>query len=326
MTSLTARFAALAALAISLALPLQPARSAGDWPRTIAHEGGELVLASAPQRIVSTTPSLTGILLAMNAPVAASAATSPGPLTDSKGFFSQWAAEADARGVEVLCSNLAFDLEAVIGSAPDLVVVSATGADSVKAHLDELQAQELPVILVNYSNQSWQAVARQLGEATGLEGEAEAAIRRFDAVAAQTAQAIVPPEGSVSIVGYNIGGSYSIGKPDSPHARLLSSLGMAVTGLPDSMRGQVTRSSDFDLISLENLPAAIQGETVFLLRATDKDVEAFLADPILANLPAVRSRQVYPLGPSSHRIDYYSGQEIMSLIAARFARPRFTNP
>lgn len=324
MTSLTARlatFAAMAVLAVFLVLPPQEARSSDGWPRTIAHEGGELVLASAPQRIVSTTPSLTGILLAMKAPVAASAATTPGPLTDDKGFFSQWAAEADARGVEVLYSNLAFDLEAVIGSAPDLVVVSATGADSVKAHLAELQAQDLPVIVLNYSNQSWQAIARQLGEATGLEAEAEAAIKRFDALAASTAKAIAPPAGSVSIVGYNIGGSYSIGKPESPHAQLLTSLGMRVAGLPDSMRAQVTRSSDFDLISRENLPAAIQGDTVFLLRATDKDVDAFLADPVLANLPAVRNRQVYPLGPSSHRIDYYSGQEIMSLIAARFARP-----
>ena len=42
-----------------------------------------------PARIVSTTPSVTGILLAMDAPLVASAATTPSRLTDAKGFFSQ---------------------------------------------------------------------------------------------------------------------------------------------------------------------------------------------------------------------------------------------
>ncbi len=67
-----------------------------------------------PARIVSTTPSVTGILLAMDAPLVASAATTPSRLTDAKGFFSQWAKVADQRGVEVLYRNLRFDIEAVI--------------------------------------------------------------------------------------------------------------------------------------------------------------------------------------------------------------------
>lgn len=42
--------------------------------------------ADKPQRIVSTTPSVTGILLAINAPVIATAAAAPSRLTDAKGF------------------------------------------------------------------------------------------------------------------------------------------------------------------------------------------------------------------------------------------------
>ena len=55
----------------------------------------------------STTPSVTGILLAMDAPLVASAATTPSRLTDAKGFFSQWAKVADQRGVEVLYATCA---------------------------------------------------------------------------------------------------------------------------------------------------------------------------------------------------------------------------
>jgi iron complex transport system substrate-binding protein len=86
--------------------------------------------------------------------------------------------------------------------------------------------------------------------------------------------------------------------------------------LPESLRGRVTRSSDFDFISHENLAAAISGDSVFLLRAEEKDVEAFLADPVLANLPAVVNRRVYALGQSSFRIDYYSGLQVIDTVAA----------
>lgn len=289
-----------------------------DWPRTIVQEGDPLTLKSKPQRIVSTTPSITGILLAIGAPVIATAATTPTILTDKKGFFSQWAAAADERSVEVLYANLNFDIEAVIGQNPDLLIASATGADSVAQHKAELAAQGVPTMVVNYSNQSWQEIAVELGKATGLEAEAGDAIKRFDDYAAQAAAAMTRPKGKVSVVGYNIGGSYSIGRPESPQARLLTALGFEVMGLPKDIEGDVTRRSDFDFISRENLSAAITGDTIFLLRGTEKDVGAFIADPMLANLPAVTSRRVYALGPTSFRIDYYSGRQMIDAVTGHF--------
>ncbi|WP_080966969.1 Fe2+-enterobactin ABC transporter substrate-binding protein [Pseudomonas protegens] len=274
--------------------------------------------STTPTRIVSTSPSVTGILLAMDAPLVASAATTPSRLTDERGFFSQWAEVARQRGVAVLYRNLQFDIEAVIAADPDLLVVSATGADSVVAHRSELQAQGLETLVVDYSNQSWQDIATALGQRTGLEQQARAAIQRFDQYTAQTAARITPPPGPVSVVGYNIAGSYSIGRLNSPQARLLGALGFKVAELPEALAGKVTRASDFQFISRENLPAAITGDSVFLLSATDDDVQAFLADPVLANLPAVINRRVYALGPSSFRIDYYSGRQMIDAVAAHF--------
>lgn len=288
------------------------------WPRSIAQGSETLTLKSKPGRIVSTTPSITGILLAIGAPVMASAAATPTLLTDEKGFFSQWAAAADEHGVAVLYPNLNFDIEAVIGQNPDLLIASATGADSVAQHKAELQAQGIPTMVVNYSNQSWQEIAVELGRATGLEEQANAAIKRFDDYAAQAAVSMTRPKGKVSIVGYNIGGSYSVGRPESPQARLLAALGFDVMGLPKDIQNNVTRRSDFDFISRENLSAAITGDTVFLLRGTEKDVDAFIADPMLANLPAVANRKVYALGPTSFRIDYYSGRQMIDAIAGHF--------
>jgi iron complex transport system substrate-binding protein len=309
--------AAAFAGALLLSMPLVQAQEEG-WPRTVKHVSGELTLAAKPVRIVSTAPSLTGILLAMDAPLIASAATTPSSMTDDKGFFLQWSGVADERGVDILYRNLNFDIEAVIGWEPDLLIASSSGADSVIQHYGELEAQGIPTFVINYSNQSWQDMAIQIGEIAGLEKEAATAIERFDTHVAEVAASLTKEKGTASIVGYNIGATYSIGRPESPQARLLSSLGFEVEGMPQANSGDVTRRSDFDFISRENLSAAITGNTVFLLRGTDADVEAFLADPVLANLPAVRNKRVYPLGPTSFRIDYYSGREMVDAVARHF--------
>ncbi|MBT9372941.1 Fe2+-enterobactin ABC transporter substrate-binding protein [Rhizobium sp. CSW-27] len=285
------------------------------WPRTVRHEAGELTLPAKPKRILSTSPSVTGILLAMQAPLLASAATTPSPLTDNKGFFTQWAKVADERGVKVLYPNLSFDIEAIIAWEPDLVIGSATGADSIVQYLPELQAQGIPTLVVNYSNRSWQELATQLGVATGREQEAAEAINRFDTHLREVAKTIRSIPEPVSIVGYGISGSYSIGKAQSPQGQVLAALGLTVADLPEALRSQVSRSSDADFISRENLSAAIAGTHVFLLRATDSDIAAFLADPLLANLPAVKKKQVYTLGPTSFRIDYYSGLQMVDAVA-----------
>ncbi|MGV6875856.1 Fe2+-enterobactin ABC transporter substrate-binding protein [Pseudochelatococcus sp. B33] len=306
----------------ALVAPVQPVPAQGaGWPRTITHEAGELALSEKPSRIVSTSPSLTGILLAIDAPVVATAATTPSSLTDGKGYFSQWAEVADARGVGVLYRNLNFDIEAVIGWNPDLLIVSTGGADTVRQHYPELLVQGLPTIVINYFNRPWQDIAAELGRATGHEAEAAAAIQRFDAYAVEAAASITPPDGSVTIVGYNLAGSYSVSRTTSPQAQILGALGFEVAGLPEHIQSDPAyRGSDFGFVSRETLSSVIAGETVFLLNGTEADVEAFLADPVLANLPAVRNRRVYAMGPTSFRIDYYSGRQLIDTVARYFRK------
>ena len=113
------RLLSLVAMAVALGLVGQPAVAQGTgWPRTIGDGPLALTLKSPPKRVVSTTPSVTGVLLAIGAPVIASAATTPSLFTDGKGFFSQWASVADARGVAVLYHRAALEAQGV----PTLVV------------------------------------------------------------------------------------------------------------------------------------------------------------------------------------------------------------
>ncbi|MGQ4496910.1 Fe2+-enterobactin ABC transporter substrate-binding protein [Dermabacteraceae bacterium P13115] len=283
-------------------------QSSGSWPRTIKHEKGELTLKAQPKRIVSTAITATGTLLAIDAPVVASAATTVSPLTNDKGFFKQWAKVAEERKVEVLYPNLEFNMEALIAADPDLVIVSKTGRDSVADHFDEIAAK-FPAVLIDYTPLTWQELAEKLAEMTGHEEGAKKALETYDARVKEVASQITVPAGGASVVSFNgAGKEEGIGKPTGPHAQLLKGLGIEVKGAPEELDKNSRRQrKDFAFVSFENLSKAIQGETVFLIAANEKKAEKFVSEPTLANLPAVQKKQVYPLGITSFRIDYYSG-------------------
>lgn len=135
-------------------------------------DGTTTTIPAQPENILSTSVTVTGTLLAIGAPVTASAATS-----DYR-FFGQWKQVARQRKVRKLWSAGSVDLESVYVQMPDLIVVSASGADSALAQLDELKVVA-PVIVVDYSDQSWQSLAMKLGQATGLTQQAKAHIDAF---------------------------------------------------------------------------------------------------------------------------------------------------
>jgi iron complex transport system substrate-binding protein len=47
-------------------------------------------------------------------------------------------------------------------------------------------------------------------------------------------------------------------------------------------------------------------------------VETFVADPLVANLPAVAADRVYSLGAESFRLDYYSARNTVELVVDTF--------
>lgn len=286
---------------------------AGEWPRTITHEAGETVIEAKPEHIVSTSVTITGSLLAIDAPVTASAATTVGDATDANGFFSQWGDVAVERGVEVLYPDLEIDLEAVMVAEPDLIIVSATGADSTVEQYAQL-SEIAPTIVLDYSSKTWQDLAVELGEATGLEDQAQTAVDDFDTRVAEVADTITVPSGATNIVSFNGDGQNGVAKPGGSHGTLLASLGFDVVGAPDELDESEQAREDFSFVSLENLTTALQGETVLLISADDSRVDALLGTEVLANLPAVTSGQVHALGLDSFRIDYYSANDILDVV------------
>lgn len=292
-------------------------KQTGKWPRTIKHEKGELTLKSKPKKIVSTSVTVTGTLLAIDAPVKASAATTPSNMTDDKGFFSQWSSVAKKKGVDVLYPNLKFDKEALIAADPDLVVIASSGADSTADQYQEIAAK-YPTIVVDYSKHTWQELAKQLGEATGQENNAKKVVSDFNKYVADAAGKVKVPEGDAAVISYNgPGKDQGVAKKNGPQSQLLEKLGFKIIEAPASLEAKKDKRGDFSFVTHENLTKAVNPQTVFLLTGDGKTESAFQSDAVVANMPAVKSKQVYGLGPTSFRIDYYSGKQMVDTVVKR---------
>lgn len=292
----------------------------GSWPRTIEHDAGTTEIPEKPLRIVSMSPSITGSLLAIGAPLAATAATTASPLTDDKGFFTQWASVADDAGVEVLYSDLQVDLDAVDLFEPDLIIGSINGADATLDAYDQL-TEIAPTVLLDYGTVTWQELTTELGTITGLEDEAATTIEDYDEWVSAQAELLTLPEQPVTAGVYmGADGVWAFGV-DSPQAQLLTALGFTYEPAAAEFRADRTGANGVDVLSAENMADGLAGaQTVFLVAMGGGDpVGAFSSDPLLANQPAVRAERVHSLGTESFRLDYFSAKSTAELIVDTFS-------
>ncbi|RPH29715.1 Fe2+-enterobactin ABC transporter substrate-binding protein [Buttiauxella warmboldiae] len=297
-----------------------PALAAG-WPRTITDSRGAQTFAQAPQRIVSTSVTLTGSLLAIDAPVVASGATTPGNrMADTQGFLRQWGEVAKTRNVQRLYIGEA-SAEAVAAQLPDLILISATGGDSALALYDQLSAIA-PTLVINYDDKSWQQLLTQLGEITGHEKQAADRIASFDKQLSEAKMHMtLPPQPVTALVYSPASRSANLWTSESAQGKLLQQLGFTLSSLPAAVHASQSMGKRHDIVQLggENLAAGLNGESLFLFASDDKDAVTLEANPLLAHLPAVRNKQVYALGIETFRLDYYSATQILERMSQLFA-------
>jgi len=268
-------------------------------------------------RIVSTSVTLTGSLLAIDAPVVASGATTPNNrVADDQGFLRQWGAVAKERNVARLYIGEP-SAEAVAAQMPDLILISATGGDSALALYDQLSAIA-PTLVINYDDKSWQTLLTQLGEMTGQEKQASARIADFSEQLAKVKQQITQPPQPVSALVYNAAArNANLWTKDSAQGQLLEQLGFTLAMLPAGLQTSQSQGKRHDIVQLggENLAAGLNGEALFLFAGNEKDADAIYANPLLGHLNAVKNKRVYALGTETFRLDYYSA----TLLLKRFS-------
>ncbi|MGB4778074.1 Fe2+-enterobactin ABC transporter substrate-binding protein [Microbacterium sp.] len=296
----------------------EPAAADDSWPRTITHDAGETEIPAQPLTIVSTSVSITGTLLAIEAPLVASAATSVNPLTDDKGFFSQWADIADERGVEVLYPNLELDIEAIEAIAPDLIIGSTVGGDATLEAYDQL-SEIAPTVLFDYGSKPWDELAAVLGEATGLEENATAAVADFDAYLAEKAEAITVPDQPTALISYQGAEGIGMFSGQSPQARIFEALGFEWAEIPTDLASQTRGDASF--FTAENTPAALEGaQTLFAIPVGGDPTQALTSDPLLANQPAIQNERLFITQATAFRIDPFSARQLADTLVELFGK------
>lgn len=296
------------------------AAQAADWPRQITDSRGTQTLDHKPLRIVSTSVTLTGSLLAIDAPVVASGATTPNNrVADDQGFLRQWSEVAKERQLARLYIGEP-SAEAVAAQMPDLILISATGGDSALALYDQLSAIA-PTLVINYDDKSWQTLLTQLGEITGQEKQAAARIADFSQQLEKVKQQMTLPPQPVSALVYNAAArNANMWTKDSAQGQLLEQLGFTLATLPAGLHTSQSQGKRHDIVQVggENLAAGLNGEALFLFAGNEKDAEAVYANPLLSHLEAVKHKRVYALGTETFRLDYYSATLLLKRFAGMF--------
>lgn len=305
-----------------------------SWPRSVdslvVTEGKttgdteKVDIPAKPERIVSTSVTLTGSLLAIDAPVIATGGGQPGPTANDSGFFRQWASVAEDKEVESLYI-LEPNLEKILAQNPDLIVVSAAGADSATAAYDQLK-DIAPVVVVDYSNQSWQDLMTQLGEITGQEDAAAATLKKFDTRLAEVKAGITLPEQPTNFaLVLEEGKGMNFWSTVSAQGQLLSELGFDFAQPADEVvdtSGVWAKRTDVKHVAQENIDKAITGKSLLVMN-TDSDedpVQKLSAISQLADTEPVRAGAIYGIDASVFRMDYYSAMGLLDRIEELFKK------
>lgn len=301
----------------------QVSKSELEWPRTIMTRQGPLTLPQQPKRIVSTSVTLTGTLLAINAPLVGSGATMANTsVADEKGFMRQWSDVAKAKNLKALYQREA-NAEAVLKSKPDLIIVSATGADSALKLYDQLK-DIAPTLVIGYDDKSWMHLATIFGDILGLENNARKIIAEFEQQLDHTRSIIeLPPQPTTAMVYYLDGTGGNIWTENSAQGQLLNELGFSLAKVPEEIKGDISMGKRNDIIIAtgERFPDAVNGHSVLLFAGTGTLEQKFKSNPYLLNTLAVQEDNVFAMGNDTFRLDYFSSSNLLNRVQQKFKKP-----
>ena len=296
------------------------------WPVTIKGDDGvDVEIKAEPKSIVSTSVTLTGSLLALDAPVVASTpAKKKDEKTDDNGFFTQWSKQANDKGVKAIDGTEDNLAQTVAGSNPDLIIVAKTGQDSAAKVVESLRQLEVPVLVIDYGSHSWQDVTKTLGQATGRQAKADAVIKDYTTKAEKAKSAISAPKGATSV--FTVPGDGTKGAnaftEEAPQAQLLKDLGFTIAAVPDSVKGDQSMGERKDIVQLspENVQAGLTGENWVVIAADETAKNAVTTNETFSSAAPVTGGKVQYMPPSSFRLDYYSALEMLEAVQKAYPK------
>ncbi|MEM8529529.1 MAG: ABC transporter substrate-binding protein [Chloroflexota bacterium] len=292
-----------------------PTATTEGMTRIVTHALGETAVPTRATRIVSISISVTGPLLAADAPVIGSQGSTE--LTgDPTGFFPAYADVARERDVQLLYESFEPNIETIAAMQPDVIIGSAddaAGGPSIDVY-EQLSAIA-PTLLFNFVDKSWQDIFVQVAEAVGYGNEARARLTQYDELESEIATTITLPPQPTSIVTKSPADpNFYLIPPDFSTSVLLAGIGFEIVEPPGYEPGM-----GFIPMSDELIADAITGRSLFYIEVAGVVPLAELRQqPLWGQIPAVRDGHAYVLPFQAVRPDPYVAPALLRDLQERF--------
>ncbi|MDE3721825.1 ABC transporter substrate-binding protein [Nocardiopsis sp. N85] len=290
--------------------------------RVVDTDQGEVTVPVDPRRVVVLNYALAGYLYDLDVPVAA---TIPED-ADGEGVFSEfWAEEAEEDGTEFLpWSTDGFDMEAVLGAEPDLIIAGGIGFPLVQAvdAYDRL-GEIAPTVIVSGSHTTWQDQFGFLAEEVFDRGERyDALVAAFDERVEEVREAVTPSPGPVTFL--------VMTADQTPYAliegtglpRVFERLGFETDPLfAENDVEPYTAGGDMFELSTEQVGQMVTAPTVFVLgfNGDTVDVATLAESPVYESLPAFEEGHAYDLPHWVLRADHDEELALLDIVEERFS-------
>lgn len=277
---------------VAVAQTPQASAVASEFPRTVTHAAGETTIPEPPLRVAITNENeaLDSLLAVGIEPVL---------FAVGGGYGEGLAPWAIAAGADELPSFVAADIfvpdpERFAAASPDLILGTWLEPDSY-----EQLSGIAPTVNLTYSEATtWNEVQRLVGEATGREAEAAAAIEETNKVIAGACEELKPFAGTSVAIAYAWSDSFLVNGENAPLGRLLRDCGLEVISPSTDSPGGIA------MLSLEQMQQVAEADVLLSLNFDPASIAVQETSPLFRTLPAVQEGHYVLLSPEMAQAFY----------------------
>jgi iron complex transport system substrate-binding protein len=301
--------AAAAALAIAGAglvacAPAEPGAStspstasdaAGSFPVTITSALGDAVIPEKPERIATWGWSAQDAALALGVVPVAMPAFAYGGVDGVLPWDADAIAELGGETPTLLTGGDTGEpnIEEFVEARPDVILAPYSGLTQ-----EQFDALSKVAPVVAYPDQrwatSWEDQTSIVGEALGMSDEAADLVAQVDSDIADLAAQYPVLSGKTFAYGANNQPEIlNVFRDDDPRVQLLTQLGMTVAPSVEELAPDGDDSYFYQL-GFENLNT-LESDVLVAYFGTQADVDAFVADPLVAAMPQVQQDRFAPI-------------------------------
>ncbi|WP_106401368.1 iron-siderophore ABC transporter substrate-binding protein [Actinocorallia populi] len=300
--------AALAALAAVTALALtgcssaeqetgaNPATAAADaFPVTIASKLGDAVISEAPERVVTWGWSSQDAALALGVvPVAMPRYTYGGNADGVLPWVADKIKELGGTTPALLTEGTDVPFEEIVEAEPDVILAPYSGI--VQEDFDKL-SKIAPVVA--YPDEPWampwQDQIEVIGKALGKSDEAAELLEKTtSSVKALADEHPVVKGRNFFYAAANEADLLNVYRDKDPRVGMLVDLGMTLSPSVAALDAKPEEGNFFYQLSYENVEK-IEADVLVMYFADQKAVDKFVADPVIAAMPAIKEGRFAPI-------------------------------